>query len=116
MGLGHRKTAIEQKNLELKAANKPLISEKLKPWEAKGQGKHKPKPVKPELLNVFHALILDSQAINENFDDWAENYGYSPDSIKALNVYKACLENARIVRKVLTREDIAKLELFYQDY
>ena len=43
---------------------------------------------------------MDSMACNENFDDWCNNFGYSSDSIKALNTYKECIELGRKLRKL----------------
>jgi CO dehydrogenase/acetyl-CoA synthase delta subunit len=72
-----------------------------------------PRPTNPKLIDVFYSLLLDENALNENFDDWCENCGFSSDSTKDLNTYKACLENGRVVRKLLTSEERATLEAFY---
>lgn len=73
-------------------------------------------PKKPALLDVFYSLHMDGQALNENFDDWCDSFGYSSDSIKALNLYKGCLEHGRMLRKLFTSEQRAKLESFYSNY
>lgn len=54
----------------------------------------------PEIKDVLYSLYLDSMAQNENFNDWCSNYGYSDDSISALNTYKTCLEQAVKLRKL----------------
>lgn len=52
----------------------------------------------PPLKDVLYSLWADSNVENENFNKWCANYGYSDDSISALNMYKLCLENARKFR------------------
>ena len=64
------------------------------------------KPVKPSIADVMHCLISDADCANENFHDWCDNFGYSNDSIKALNTYKACLEIATALRKYIPRETL----------
>ena len=65
--------------------------------------------VTPAIADVVHSLILDASAADENFHDWCENYGYSDDSIKALNTYKQCLETAAALLKYLGRETLEKV-------
>jgi hypothetical protein len=57
------------------------------------------KPVKPKIADVMYSLFMDASAADENFHDWCENFGYSSDSIKAMNTYKQCLEIAVALRK-----------------
>ena len=69
------------------------------------------KPVKPTAADVLHSLTMDASAADENFHDWCANFGYSDDSIKALNTYKACLEIAAALRRHFSpaqREAIAE--------
>lgn len=70
--------------------------------------------VKPDIKDVIYSLFMDSSAEHENFNDWCANFGYSDDSISALNIYKECLESGRKLRKLgLPR---AYLEELFQDY
>lgn len=62
------------------------------------------KPQKPKNIDILYSLFLDADAANENFDDWCDNYGYSNNSIKALNIYKSCLETATAIRKYFSPE------------
>jgi hypothetical protein len=48
---------------------------------------------------VLYSLFNDASASDYNFSDWCDEFGYSDDSIKALNMYKACLETATALRK-----------------
>jgi hypothetical protein len=58
-----------------------------------------PRPKKPTIADVLYSLFTDASAADYNFSDWCDTFGYSDDSIKALNTYKACLEIATALRK-----------------
>ena len=75
-----------------------------------------PKPKKPKVADVLHSLILDASAADENFHDWCANYGYSDDSIKAMNTYKACLEIAVALRKHFSPDTLRQVRELLQDY
>ena len=75
-----------------------------------------PKPKKPKVADVLHSLILDASAADENFHDWCANYGYSDDSIKAMNTYKACLEIAAALRKHFSPDTLRQVRELLQDY
>lgn len=87
-----------------------------KKWDSMLKKHYDDKPKKPKVADVMHSLILDASAADENFDDWCDNYGYSSDSIKALNMYKACLDTARALRKHFPPSMIANLRELLQDY
>ena len=74
------------------------------------------KPKKPKVADVLHSLILDASAADENFHDWCANYGYSDDSIKAMNTYKACLEVAQALRKHFSPDTLRTVRELLQDY
>lgn len=84
--------------------------------------RHKPdswgkrKPRKPKVADVLHSLILDASAADENFHDWCANYGYSDDSIKAMNIYKSCLETAQALRKHFSPDTLRTVRELLQDY
>ncbi len=101
-GLGLRKSYYDRKGIKT-------------PREAYGMAAKK-KPQTPSLVDIFHALTLDGQAFNESFSDWCDNYGYSNDSIDALNTYKACEDTGKLMRKLFTPSESAILEEFYQNY
>ena len=46
----------------------------------------------PQLNDCINSLLLDSQAIDETFENWCGDFGYSTDSIKALKLYDRCIE------------------------
>ena len=71
----------------------------------------KTKPVKPSIVDVLRCLFEDaSSASNFNFNDWCDEYGYSNDSIKALNIYKSCLDTASALRKDLSPDQRAAIQ------
>lgn len=55
----------------------------------------------PKIDDILHCLFLDSQAGNESFDEFCDNSGYSNDSLKALDAYRACMDTAKRLRKAL---------------
>lgn len=84
--------------------------------------RHKPdsggkcKPRKPKVADVLHSMILDASAADDNFHDWCANFGYSDDSIKAMNIYKACLETAQALRKHFSPDTLRQVRELLQDY
>lgn len=74
------------------------------------------KPRKPKVADVLHSLIMDASAADENFHDWCANFGYSDDSIKALNTYKASLETAQALRKHFSPDTLRQVRELLQDY
>lgn len=73
------------------------------------------KPVKPTIADVLFCLVNDEEASDFNFADWCNHYGYSDDSIYALNTYKACLETATALRKHFDRDTLAAIRNHVQD-
>lgn len=68
------------------------------------------RPVKPKVIDVLYSLFMDADAANYNFNEWCDTYGYSSDSIKALNTYKQCLEIAQNLRRYFTHEQRQAIE------
>jgi hypothetical protein len=73
------------------------------------------RPTRPTVADVLHSLFSDASAADENFSDWCDNYGYSDDSIKALNMYKACTEVAKNLRQQFDPETRAKIQSVIQE-
>lgn len=80
-----------------------------------GHRKHH-KPVTPEVCGIINSLNIDSQAVDESFPNWCDNYGYDSDSIKALNVYTQCCDNAKKYYSVVDRATREQLEDILADY
>lgn len=74
------------------------------------------KPKKPSNDDVLHSLILDASAADYNLQDWCAEFGYSDDSISALNTYRQCLEIATNLRKYLGADVVRKLAIQLQDH
>lgn len=73
---------------------------------------------KPELRDVLHALVNDSDVLDfaGSFEDWASNYGYDADSRKAERIYNECLKHALKMRAMFGDETLQQLHNAYQDY
>lgn len=82
---------------------------------SKHPGFNQPKPVKPKIADVLYSLFMDANAANLNFSDWCDEYGYSDDSIKALNTYKQCLEIATALRKYFSPEQRAAIQSIIEE-
>lgn len=70
----------------------------------------------PDVADVVHCLLMDASGTDERFEDWAANYGYDPDSRKAEAAFNSCRETAAALRRTFTAEELAALELAFQDY
>ena len=78
------------------------------------QGLKSPKP--PKVADVMYSLLTDASAEQRNFHEWCSDYGYSLDSINALNVYRACLDTAAALRKCFSNELLAELQDLLAEY
>lgn len=51
------------------------------------------RPEAPSLFDVLHCLCSDASVLDyQSFEQWASEYGYSPDSRSAEKTYHACME------------------------
>jgi hypothetical protein len=68
-------------------------------WEGirAGYAKH----AGPEVADVLHCLQMDSANADQPFSDWAEDYGYSSDSISAKAIWESCNETRRALQRGL---------------
>lgn len=72
-------------------------------------------PVKPKVADVLYSMFMDASAAEYNFDDWCDCYGYSNDSIKALNIYKQCMNTAAMLRKAFDKATLEQIETIIQE-
>lgn len=72
-------------------------------------------PVPPQAADVLHSLLLDASAMDATFEEWANEYGYSADSMKAKETYELCRTYGLRVRRLLG-DQLAKFEAAAQDY
>ena len=73
------------------------------------------KPNAPNPLDLLYGMITDSSVLDDTFEAWCANFGYSEDSIKARDIYFACQKNADILRKQKLGK-IDELQEIFQDY
>ena len=52
------------------------------------------------------AGAIDSEAVDESFSDWCDNFGYTTDSSKARSTYKACQRNGERLIKLIGNAEI----------
>lgn len=70
----------------------------------------------PTATDVLSCLISDASAENcFDFAEWAQELGYSDDSIKASKIYGECLKIARDLRRVFGNETLDKLRPLVQE-
>ena len=55
----------------------------------------------PTAEDVMECLLSDAQAENDDFEGWASDLGYDTDSRQAEKTYKACVDIAHRLRKLL---------------
>lgn len=81
-------------------------------WE---QNEALKKPVKPTAADVLYCLVSDGQAMHQSFYDWASDFGYDTDSLKAFETYNACCKSGRDLRVVFTSEQVRAIEEAVRD-
>jgi hypothetical protein len=74
------------------------------------------KPQAPKIEDVLYSLILDSSALDTSFEYWCDDFGYDTDSIKALNIYQVCCENAKKIKRLFDSATIAAMREFFRYY
>lgn len=73
------------------------------------------RPKKPTVADVLHSVFMDAEAAEYNFTEWCEAFGYSDDSITALNTYQACTRTAEHLRKHFTPEERQQIKTIIQE-
>jgi hypothetical protein len=75
------------------------------------------KRLTPSICDVIHCLISDSDVIDYScFKDWADNLGYSDDSISAKSIYEECLKIALALRSAIGDSKLQELKECFIDY
>lgn len=70
----------------------------------------------PTAASVLHSTSLDAQCASDTFEDFCSNLGYDEDSRKALEIYLACQEGGKKLRKIFTSAEIEQIQEILQDY
>jgi hypothetical protein len=78
------------------------------------------KPVKfpvPTVDEVLYSLYMDSDVLNyRSFSEWAGEFGYDVDSIKAREIYDACQKIAVVFDSMFSKQQKEELQELLQDY
>ncbi len=75
------------------------------------------KKILPKLADVIYCLVSDADVLNySNFEDWANEFGYDPDSRSAEKTYKQCLDSALSLRTLLGEDKLSELRELLADY
>jgi hypothetical protein len=76
------------------------------------------RPVTPLPGSVLYCLCSDASGVeDQTFAEWADNFGYSSDSIKkARDIYFACQETGAQLRRLFGRETFDKLAEAVREY
>ncbi|CAB4124891.1 hypothetical protein UFOVP59_56 [uncultured Caudovirales phage] len=74
-------------------------------------------PILPDTCDVLASLSMDSSVLDYgNFEGWASEFGYDPDSRKGESIYRACLEVALKLYNGLGESGLLLLRETFQDY
>lgn len=78
---------------------------------------HKDNKTHPTAAGVLYCLLSESDAMDSpTFESWASDLGFDPDSRKAEQTYRACIENGLKLRRAIGEANIVKLRELLQDY
>lgn len=80
-------------------------------WEAEYM-----KPHAPKAADVLYSLVLDAVASEESLQDWCDNFGYNPDSIKDVAMYNRCAESGRELTQMFGRKEVIWLRDAFQNF
>lgn len=72
----------------------------------------------PDICDVMFSLFMDgsTQLDFETFESWCANYGYPDDSIKAKNIFEACVDTGRKLMRTFTAAELAELREVFGVY
>lgn len=72
----------------------------------------------PKLDDVCHSLLMDGSAFfdGQRFEEWADDLGYSSDSIKAKETFETCDRIGRDISKALSRDELEGLREWASNY
>ena len=75
----------------------------------------KPTPIVLPTAEILHCLQLDTMNVDQNFEDWAADLGYSEDSREAYGIWEDCNKIRRTMRDSLGTEKFAEFENLQED-
>jgi hypothetical protein len=62
----------------------------------------------PGIFGALNCFVSDSDCLEYDFEEWAENLGYDPDSRKAEKTYKACISQTKGFKKLFDVDEVAQ--------
>jgi hypothetical protein len=72
---------------------------------------------KPDVADIIHCLLMDTAAVGYSFADWYREFGYDDeDSRAAERTYNECVQTARDLDRVFTREQLAHMRGLLEGY
>lgn len=77
---------------------------------------NKKAPILPKIEDVIYSLLIDSEVLDYEFEDWCDNFGYEQDSRKAEKIYHECMDIALKLNRSLGTDGLNTLREVYQDY
>lgn len=84
-----------------------LETGKIRAWEHTG---YRWSLKTPSAVDVFACLLSDSDAIDHaDYEEWAGNLGYDPDSRSGEAIYRACLKIGLTIRSALGEPAFSEL-------
>ena len=73
------------------------------------------RPTKPTVADILHSLFMDADAVDMNFSEWCDTFGYSDDSLKALRIYQTCTETGKELRKHFSPTEREQIRAIIQE-
>lgn len=70
----------------------------------------------PDLQDVFHAVLLDADSADNDFESWADNFGFDPDSRRAYAAWKACKRTAAKLDRLFSGSELEDLRQLFEGY
>ena len=67
------------------------------------------KPKKIDILEIITSDFFYTKEYYPNYEDFAQEFGYSEDSIKGLSIYERCLKQGEKLHSVFSVDEIEKL-------
>lgn len=70
----------------------------------------------PSAEDVLYCLCSDIAASSQPFQAWAREFGYNDASIKARQIYDACILNTKKLERIFSADEIEQIGVLLQDY
>jgi hypothetical protein len=71
----------------------------------------------PTANEVLYCLVSDSDCMDYDFEEWAENMGYDPDSRKAEKTFNVCKrQTEKLIKFIDSEEDMEALREWASNY